>query len=106
MLLNSQLSQGLFILIVVGSAVIGLAMGVISALFFKYAKLRDYPALELSFFFVSMYLPYMVQFFPDFTHYCKLAEGIGWSGITSLLVYGILCSHYAYYSFSTTGQYA
>ncbi len=86
-------SIGYFLLIMFGSAIIGCVCGALCSLLFTRIELKLYPSMELSIFFVLIYIPYMIT------------ESLNLSGITSLLFYGIVCSHYAFYSLSDTGQY-
>ncbi|XP_039169030.1 sodium/hydrogen exchanger 6 isoform X1 [Eucalyptus grandis] len=78
----------------VGSMSAGVGVGFISALLFKYAGLDidNLQNLECCLFVLFPYFSYM------------LAEGLGLSGIVSILFTGILMKHYAYSNLSENSQ--
>eukprot|EP00762_Andalucia_godoyi_P001713 ANDGO_07143.mRNA.1 Sodium/hydrogen exchanger 1 len=71
-----------FILLFFGSTILGIAVGFLSALFFKYVAMRDHLVLALSMLTVQAYMGYL------------LAEAISLSGIMCVLSSGILMSYY------------
>ncbi|XP_004486408.1 sodium/hydrogen exchanger 6 isoform X2 [Cicer arietinum] len=78
----------------VGSLSAGVGVGFISALLFKYAGLDidNLQNLESCLFVLFPYFSYM------------LAEGLGLSGIVSILFTGIVMKHYAYSNLSQSSQ--
>ncbi|XP_048235002.1 sodium/hydrogen exchanger 6 isoform X3 [Ricinus communis] len=101
-LVKSHASSGsnFFMLIVrfletfVGSMSAGVGVGFISALLFKYAGLEidNLQNLECCLFVLFPYFSYM------------LAEGLGLSGIVSILFTGIVMKHYSYSNLSENSQ--
>nr|ALR87234.1 antiporter NHX2 [Mesembryanthemum crystallinum] len=101
-LLNSHMSTGqnIFTLVVgfletfVGSLSSGVGVGFISALLFKYAGLDidNLQNLESCLFVLFPYFSYM------------LAEGLGLSGIVSILFTGIVMKHYTFSNLSEKSQ--
>lgn len=80
-----------FICIFFVSILIGLFIGFISALFFKYTKWKkEQQSHELFVFFIFCYLAYIIP------------ELFGLSGIISLFFNGIIQSHYTSYNFSNS----
>jgi len=61
---------GEFLLILIGSTIIGSVCGLLAALFFKWIDINNFPALEMSVFFTMTYVPYLI------------AEASSLSGIT------------------------
>ncbi|XP_041027871.1 sodium/hydrogen exchanger 6-like isoform X1 [Juglans microcarpa x Juglans regia] len=102
-LVNSRDSSGqnIFVLFVrfletfVGSLSSGVAVGFTSALLFKYAGLDidNLQNLECCLFVLFPYFSYM------------LAEGLGLSGIVSILFTGIVMKHYTYSNLSEKSQH-
>jgi len=72
----------------VGSMVMGLVAGMAIALFLKVVDMRHTPLLEVSLFFLVMYLPFFT------------AELMGLSGIVTILFTGISSRRYALYNLS------
>lgn len=66
----------------------GLVMGVIVSLLLKYIQFDNNQFIELSFFLLFSYIPYIVS------------EAIGLSGILAILITGMVMGHYAKYSLS------
>ncbi|XP_050206345.1 sodium/hydrogen exchanger 6 [Mercurialis annua] len=101
-LVNSHASSGtnFFMLVVrfletfAGSMSAGVGVGFISALLFKYAGLDidNLQNLECCLFVLFPYFSYM------------LAEGLGLSGIVSILFTGIVMKHYSYSNLSENSQ--
>ncbi|CAE7242211.1 NHX6 [Symbiodinium sp. CCMP2592] len=86
-----------FIVIFVGSAVIGAGLGCFSALLFKHAALSSHtdlhgPKLELSIFLVFCYAPFL------------LADGLGLSGIVAILFTGLVMKRYTYFNLSQSAR--
>merc|ERR1712166_380592 len=75
-----------------GSVLLGTAVGLVSALVFKYSMLHKYPSLEMSLVFIFAYFPYL------------LAEGCNLSGITAILFTGIVMAHYTHNNLSPLSQ--
>lgn len=72
----------------VGSMIMGLVAGLAIALFLKRVDMRHTPLLEISLFFLVMYLPFFV------------AELMGLSGIVTILFTGISSRRYASHNLS------
>ncbi|KAJ4763257.1 Sodium/hydrogen exchanger [Rhynchospora pubera] len=97
---NTSSGQNFFLIIVqfletfVGSMSSGVGVGFISALLFKYAALdiENLHNLESCLFVLFPYFSYM------------LAEGLGLSGIVSILFTGIVMKHYTYSNLSENSQ--
>lgn len=88
-----------FVIIFVGSAVIGASLGCFSALLFKYAELPGHteahgPKLELAIFLVFCYAPFL------------LADGAGLSGIVAILFTGLTMKRYTFNNLSEAAREA
>ncbi|KAI9884512.1 MAG: hypothetical protein M1823_003695 [Watsoniomyces obsoletus] len=83
---------GVFLLIFFGSLLIGVAVGIGTALGLKYTLVRRYPKIESS---LIVLIAYACYFF---------SNGMHMSGIVSLLFCGITLKHYAYYNMSRRTQ--
>ncbi|XP_784010.4 sodium/hydrogen exchanger 8 isoform X2 [Strongylocentrotus purpuratus] len=83
---------GSFCVMLFGSSLLGIALGLISALLLKHVDLRNTPSLEFGLMLIFAYLPY------------ALAEGIKLSGIMAILFCGIVMSHYTHYNLSPVTQ--
>ncbi|XP_071481960.1 sodium/hydrogen exchanger 8-like [Diadema antillarum] len=83
---------GSFCLMFFASSLIGIAVGLISALLLKHIDLRNTPSLEFGLMLIFAYLPY------------ALAEGVKLSGIMAILFCGIVMSHYTHYNLSPVTQ--
>lgn len=81
-------SIGVFIGVFLGSFLLGCAMGLLTALLMKFSKLRDFPLLETSMFFIMSYSTYLLAEFAQLT------------GIVAVLFCGIMQSHYTYINLS------
>ena len=81
-----------FIYVFFGSAIIGAALAVITALLLKHSQLYRSPSLEFSFFLLMAYLPY------------PFCDGMGMSGILGILVSAVILAHYAHYNLSKITQ--
>ena len=80
-----------FIWIFLGSLVIGCSLGTLVSLFYKYGNLRlqnDTIKLEMALVLVIPYLSYFIS------------QGCGFSGIVSLMFFGIMLSRYSANNFS------
>ncbi|CAK9111905.1 unnamed protein product [Durusdinium trenchii] len=82
-----------FVVIFVGSAIIGASLGCLSALLFKHVDLPGHtaahgPKLELAVFLVFCYAPFL------------LADGAGLSGIVAILFTGITMKRYTFNNLS------
>ncbi|KAL0478010.1 vacuolar protein sorting protein VPS44 [Acrasis kona] len=80
-----------FFYVSIGSVLLGIVMSLLSALFFKHVAVRKYPALELIFFVIFVYGPY-------------LAALPYLSGILTILVSGVVMSYYTAPNLSLTTQ--
>jgi len=80
-----------FLYVSIGSVFLGIVMGLIASLFFKHVAVRKYPALELTFFVIFVYGPYLLSL-PYL------------SGILTILVIGIVMSYYTAPNLSLTTQ--
>uniref|UniRef100_A0A914UWW3 Sodium/hydrogen exchanger 8 n=1 Tax=Plectus sambesii TaxID=2011161 RepID=A0A914UWW3_9BILA len=87
-----SLSFRRFMLMFFGSAALGVAAGLASALLLKHVDLRKTPSLEFGVMLVFAYLPY------------GLAEGVHLSGIMAILFCGIAMSHYTHFNLSPMTQ--
>ena len=76
----------------VGSMVMGLLAGLCSAFFLKTIDFRNTPLIELSLFFLIMYLPFF------------FAELLGLSGIVTILFTGISARRYATHNLSESTE--
>ncbi|XP_041455222.1 sodium/hydrogen exchanger 8-like [Lytechinus variegatus] len=83
---------GSFCIMFFASSLLGIAIGLISALILKHVDLRKTPSLEFGIMLIFAYLPY------------ALAEGIKLSGIMAILFCGIVMSHYTHYNLSPVTQ--
>ncbi|XP_062501111.1 sodium/hydrogen exchanger 8-like [Corticium candelabrum] len=86
------LAFGHFLLMFLGSSVIGVVFGLISALLLKYINLRSVPSLELGTVLIFAYAPY------------AFAETLQLSGIMAILFCGIVMSHYTHFNLSSASQ--
>ncbi|KAI5868138.1 sodium/hydrogen exchanger [Durotheca rogersii] len=83
---------GIFLLIFFGSLVIGVLVGVGTALALKFTYIRRYPQIETC---LIVLIAYSSYFF---------SQGLKMSGIVSLLFCGITLKHYAYFNMSRRTQ--
>ncbi|KAL1957701.1 hypothetical protein VTO42DRAFT_5678 [Malbranchea cinnamomea] len=83
---------GLFLLVFFGSLVIGVIVGIGTALLLKYTHVRREPKIEGC---LIVLIAYSSYFF---------SNGVHMSGIVSLLFCGITLKHYAYYNMSRRTQ--
>lgn len=83
---------GLFFLVFFGSLLIGVAVGIATALMLKYTLVRKFPKIESCLIILIAYASYY------------FANGVFMSGIVSLLFCGITLKHYAYYNMSRRTQ--
>ncbi|KAL4890463.1 sodium/hydrogen exchanger 3 [Aspergillus ambiguus] len=90
--LNLFEAIGLFLLVFFGSMLIGVVVGIITALGLKYTHVRRMPKIESC---LVVLIAYASYFF---------SNGIHLSGIVSLLFCGITLKHYAYYNMSRRTQ--
>ncbi|KAL5362752.1 Sodium/hydrogen exchanger family-domain-containing protein [Aspergillus floccosus] len=90
--LNLFEAIGLFLLVFFGSMLIGVVVGIMTALGLKYTHVRRMPKIESC---LVVLIAYASYFF---------SNGIHLSGIVSLLFCGITLKHYAYYNMSRRTQ--
>ncbi|KAL8970344.1 MAG: hypothetical protein Q9197_003858 [Variospora fuerteventurae] len=83
---------GFFFLIFFGSLLIGVVVGIGTALVLKYTLVRKFPKIESCFIILIAYASYY------------FSNGVFMSGIVSLLFCGITLKHYAYYNMSRRTQ--
>lgn len=83
---------GIFLAVFFGSLVIGVVIGIATALGLKYTYVRKFPKIESC---IIVLIAYSSYFF---------ANGLHMSGIVSLLFCGITLKHYAYYNMSRRTQ--
>jgi sodium/hydrogen exchanger 3 len=81
-----------FIVIFAGSLLIGVLIGLLSSLLFKYADMHKYPVLEASLLMTYAYSSYL------------LAQGLGLSGIVAILFTGMVMAHYTLPNLSDASQ--
>ncbi|KAF9890923.1 monovalent cation:H+ antiporter, CPA1 (nhx1) [Aspergillus nanangensis] len=90
--LNLFEAIGLFFLVFFGSMMIGVIVGIMTALGLKYTHVRRMPKIESCLIVLIAYASYF------------FSNGIHLSGIVSLLFCGITLKHYAYYNMSRRTQ--
>lgn len=73
------------------SILIGLVWSILISLVFRYLDLNTVPWIEIGFFILTSYFPYI------------LSEAVGCSGILSILICGIVMKNYAFFSLSYFG---
>lgn len=86
--MNISAALGEFVVVSLGSVVVGVIIGMLCSLLFKKTLLRDYPSYEIGLVFLFAYGSY------------ALAEAIELSGIMSLFFCGIIMAHYNSYNLS------
>ncbi|KAJ6186132.1 hypothetical protein N7519_007433 [Penicillium mononematosum] len=90
--LNIFEAVGLFLLVFFGSMVVGMLVGIATALGLKYTLVRRLPKIESCLIILVAYASYF------------FSNGVHLSGIVSLLFCGITLKHYAYYNMSRRTQ--
>ncbi|KXG50169.1 Na+/H+ exchanger [Penicillium griseofulvum] len=90
--LNLFEAVGLFLLVFFGSMVVGMLVGIATALGLKYTLVRRLPKIESCLIILIAYASYF------------FSNGVHLSGIVSLLFCGITLKHYAYYNMSRRTQ--
>lgn len=83
---------GVFLLVFFGSMVVGVIVGIMTALGLKYTHVRRQPKIESCLIVLVAYASYF------------FSNGVLLSGIVSLLFCGITLKHYAYYNMSRRTQ--
>ncbi|KAL8716038.1 MAG: hypothetical protein Q9225_006278 [Loekoesia sp. 1 TL-2023] len=83
---------GVFFLVFLGSLLIGVVVGIATALLLKYTLVRKFPKIESCLIILIAYASYY------------FSNGVFMSGIVSLLFCGITLKHYAYYNMSRRTQ--
>jgi solute carrier family 9 (sodium/hydrogen exchanger), member 8 len=81
-----------FTVIFAGSLLIGVLIGLLASLLFKYADMSKYPVLEASLLVTYAYSSYL------------LAQGLGLSGIVAILFTGMVMAHYTLLNLSEASQ--
>ena len=101
---------GIFLLVFFGSLLIGVVVGIATALGLKYTHVRRYPKIESC---LVVLIAYASYFFSngckmsgrsEAPHLPRLATNCSYPGIVSLLFCGITLKHYAYYNMSRRTQ--
>lgn len=77
-----------FLYLFFGSILVGVVIGIVSALIFKWFRLNEHPTLETAMFFLWSYIPFV------------LCEALEMSGILGLLFLGMIMAHYTHFSLS------
>ncbi|KAJ5649960.1 uncharacterized protein N7484_003683 [Penicillium longicatenatum] len=90
--LNFFEAIGLFLLVFFGSMLVGIIVGIATALGLKYTLVRRMPKIESCLIILISYASYF------------FSNGVHLSGIVSLLFCGITLKHYAYYNMSRRTQ--
>ncbi|KAJ5735540.1 uncharacterized protein N7483_000665 [Penicillium malachiteum] len=90
--LNLFEAVGLFLLVFFGSMLVGIIVGIATALGLKYTLVRRMPKIESCLIILIAYASYF------------FSNGVHLSGIVSLLFCGITLKHYAYYNMSRRTQ--
>lgn len=80
--MNIPAALGEFVVVSLGSVVVGVAIGMLCSFLFKHSLLRDYPSYEIGLLFLFAYSSY------------AFAEAIELSGIMALFFCGIVMAHY------------
>lgn len=83
---------GIFLAVFFGSLIIGVAVGICTALALKYTYIRRFPKTESCLIVLIAYASYF------------FSNGLHMSGIVTLLFCGITLKHYAYYNMSRRTQ--
>ncbi|KAL4761302.1 bifunctional K:H/Na:H antiporter NHX1 [Aspergillus foveolatus] len=91
-ILNLFEAIGLFLLVFFGSMLVGVIVGIMTALGLKYTHVRRQPKIESCLIVLIAYASYF------------FSNGVLLSGIVSLLFCGITLKHYAYYNMSRRTQ--
>ena len=79
-------------MIFIGSTITGVLIGFLSSLLFKYADMHRFPILETALLITYAYSSYL------------LAQGLGLSGIVSILFCGMVMAHYTLRNLSADSQ--
>ncbi|KNG90947.1 endosomal/prevacuolar sodium/hydrogen exchanger [Aspergillus nomiae NRRL 13137] len=90
--LNLFEAIGLFLLVFFGSMIVGMVVGIMTALGLKHTHVRRVPKIESCLIVLIAYASYF------------FSNGVRLSGIVSLLFCGITLKHYAYYNMSRRTQ--
>ncbi|KAJ5461274.1 Endosomal/prevacuolar sodium/hydrogen exchanger [Penicillium daleae] len=90
--LNLFEAAGFFLLVFFGSMLVGIVVGIATALGLKYTLVRRMPKIESCLIVLIAYASYF------------FSNGVHFSGIVSLLFCGITLKHYAYYNMSRRTQ--
>ncbi|ESZ95950.1 hypothetical protein SBOR_3642 [Sclerotinia borealis F-4128] len=83
---------GIFLAVFFGSLIIGIIIGIVTALVLKYTYVRRFPKIESCLIVLIAYASYF------------FSNGLHMSGIVTLLFCGITLKHYAYYNMSRRTQ--
>mmetsp|Transcript_41669 Transcript_41669/g.53757 ORF Transcript_41669/g.53757 Transcript_41669/m.53757 type:complete len:500 (-) Transcript_41669:38-1537(-) len=86
--MNVPAALGEFVVVSLGSVVVGVLIGLLCSLLFKKTLIRSYPSYEIGLLFLFAYASY------------ALAEALELSGIMSLFFCGIILAHYNSYNLS------
>jgi solute carrier family 9 (sodium/hydrogen exchanger), member 6/7 len=83
---------GSFMLLGLGSTLIGVVFGAITALILRRTLIKHHPPMEILFIISFAYATYV------------LSDGVGLSGIVAIFFFGIATRHYTYYNLSDTSK--
>ena len=102
---------GIFFLVFLGSLLIGVVVGIVTALLLKYTLVRKFPKIESCLIILIAYASYyfangvyMSGMRLDLCFSVGFVQAHLFSGIVSLLFCGITLKHYAYYNMSRRTQ--
>lgn len=83
---------GSFLLLGLGSTLLGFVLGAINALILRRTLIKHHPPMEILFVMSFAYATYV------------LSDGVGLSGIVAIFFFGITTRHYTYYNLSETSK--
>lgn len=83
---------GTFLLIGLGSTLLGVVLGAVNALILRRTLIKHHPPMEILFVISFAYATYV------------LSDGVGLSGIVAIFFFGICTRHYTYYNLSETSK--
>lgn len=78
----------IFFYVFLGSILVGIVVGLLSAMLFKCVKMNEQPTLEVAMFLLWAYIPFV------------LCEALNMSGILGVLFVGMTMGHYTHFSLS------
>jgi len=91
---RAGLAVAQFVVVCIGSIVVGIIISLLSALVFKrIAHINEYPVLEMAMCFLFAYMSYLA------------AELVYMSGIIAIFIAGVIMKHYSWYSMSEDARH-